>query len=228
MAGVLSPEGVILPAGADTYDYLGEQRRMAASQRTIVPVADRTAAESVSAAMAADGRPVSDTNPLIVYNIATQSVEVKDAGGWNGSLATPAFAHAGKTDGFQTTIGTDVAVVLNSAQVLKGGFTFETASGGRLVVPYSGWYKINAQFYITGGSGYRAQCKVYKNSSPAGIGANGLVWKADGTDFTTHVTSTVQLTAGDKLGLGTTQTAGSAWGTDGYNGSYLEVQYLGV
>ncbi|ATW59945.1 hypothetical protein SEA_WALTZ_68 [Arthrobacter phage Waltz] len=228
MAGITSPEGVILPAGVDMFDYLGEQRRMAASQRTIVPVADRTAADSVAAAMAADGRTVSDTNPLIVYNIASQSVEVKDGGGWNGALATPAFAHAGKTDGFQTTVGTDVAIVLNSAQVLKGGFTFETTSGGRLVAPYSGWYRINAQFYITGGSGYRSQSKIYKNSSPSGVGGVGLVWKADGTDFTTHTMTVVQLTAGDRIGLGTTQTAGSAWGTDGYNGTYLEMEYLGV
>lgn len=85
MPGVNTPEGVVVPAAGDTYDYLGEQRRMANSQRTIVPVADRAAADVVASAMETDGRPVSDTNPLVVYNIANRTVEVKDAGGWRGA-----------------------------------------------------------------------------------------------------------------------------------------------
>lgn len=84
MPGVSTAEGVVVPAAGDTFDYLGEMRRKANSQRTVVPVADRAAAEVVAAAMATDNRPVSDTNPLVVFRLDTQRVEIKNSAGWGG------------------------------------------------------------------------------------------------------------------------------------------------
>jgi hypothetical protein len=82
MAGVTTPEGIVIPAGGDTYDYTGEQRRMAASQRTVVTVADRTAADLIATNMASDGRPVTDANPLHVFRLDLQRYEAKIAAGW--------------------------------------------------------------------------------------------------------------------------------------------------
>lgn len=91
MPGVNTPEGVVVPAAGDTFDYLGEMRRKANSQRTVVTVADRAAAEVVAAAMATDGRPVSNTNPLVVYNQGKRAIEVKDGTGWVNSGIKCAF-----------------------------------------------------------------------------------------------------------------------------------------
>lgn len=77
-----TPEKVTVPGGGDYYDYVEEQREMVASQRTVVPVADIAEADAIAAAMAAEGRAVSDTNPLVVFNIALGEMNVKTSAGW--------------------------------------------------------------------------------------------------------------------------------------------------
>ncbi|WIC89093.1 hypothetical protein SEA_OTTAWA_47 [Arthrobacter phage Ottawa] len=83
---VTSPEKVVLPGGGDLYDYVEEMRKKAASQRTIVPVADITEADTIATAMAAEGRPVTDANPLVVRDLSIGEINVKNASGW---LNTP-------------------------------------------------------------------------------------------------------------------------------------------
>ena len=79
---VTSPEKVVLPGGGDLFDYVEEMRKKAASQRTVVPVADITEADAIAAAMAAEGRPVTDANPLVVRDLSIGEINIKNAAGW--------------------------------------------------------------------------------------------------------------------------------------------------
>lgn len=80
MAGFITAEGLIVAAGGDTYDYVNDQRRLAGSIRSIVPVATQAAGDTVAAAMATDGRPVSDTNPLVTWQTDNNTLVVRGAG----------------------------------------------------------------------------------------------------------------------------------------------------
>ena len=136
---------------------------------------------------------------------------------------TAPFGHAGRTAGFQTIGGTDVAVTITQ-QKLIGGLTFESASGGRFVIPIAGRYRLTAHVYATNGSGYTAEGGVYVDSVKK---QTTKYWKADGTDFYQTTSVTLDLTVGQKVGLGMTSTQ-STWGTTGYDGAWLEVQYVGA
>lgn len=84
MAGLVTAEKQVIANPSDTYGYAAEQRALAASIRSLVPVASRAEAETVAAAMAADGRPVSNANPLVVFRQDNERVEIKTSSGWGG------------------------------------------------------------------------------------------------------------------------------------------------
>ncbi len=84
MAGLVTAEKQVIANPADNYGYTAEQRALAASIRSAVPVADRTEADVVAAAMAADGRPVTNANPLVVFRQDFERIEIKTASGWGG------------------------------------------------------------------------------------------------------------------------------------------------
>jgi hypothetical protein len=58
------------------------------------------------------------------------------------------------------------------------------------------------------------------------LGARVGLWKADGSDYIGGGTSIIQLNAGDKIQQ-LQNYVGSCWGTDGWNGNYLEIEYVG-
>lgn len=137
------------------------------------------------------------------------------------------FGHAGKTNGFQTINGSDVAVVLNVAQKLKGGMTFETSSGGRLVIPITGQYEVRVKGYVSESSGYDWMAAAYKNSVQMEE-TEIFEYKQTTSDYKDYSFATVDLAAGDRIGLGMTLPNRKTWGTNGYNGTWLEVKYVGV
>lgn len=145
---------------------------------------------------------------------------------WAKALTTDVpYGHAGRTAGFQTIGAADVAVGLDVAQRLAGGMTFETAASGRFVIPKSGQYWIITRIYATGGTGYASRGGAYVNSVKI-AGSDVKFWKGDASDFYNFGISRFYFNAGDKVGLGMDSPAGaSTWGTDGYNGSWLELWY---
>lgn len=86
MSGFITAEGLVIPIGSDVYDYVNDQRRLSSSIRSVVSVTDRSAGDTVAAAMATDGRPVSDTNPLVIWNQTRKALETKGTSGWNQAL----------------------------------------------------------------------------------------------------------------------------------------------
>ena len=136
------------------------------------------------------------------------------------------FGHCGATGGFQTIGGSNVAVTFAAAQRLAGGMTFETASAGRLVIPKSGQYLIMTRIYATGGSAYGVRGGAYVNGTSI-AGSDVKFWKGDGADYFEGMVSRFYFNAGDKIGLGMdTPASMSTWGTDGYNGSWLELFFM--
>lgn len=92
----VSPEGIVIPAGGDAWNLTTDLRTQAASTRSVVSVADRTAAEAVATAMASDGRTVSGTNPLVVFNRGKRALEVKDNTGWvDGGYKAVEYGNSG-------------------------------------------------------------------------------------------------------------------------------------
>lgn len=139
--------------------------------------------------------------------------------------ATAPFGHMGKTNGFQAIAGTDIAVVMSAAQKLVGGMTFEAASSGRLVIPIAGRYLVSCLTYATNGSAYKFAGGAYYNSVKI-PGTESVDWKQDGTDWKSFAMCEINCIVGDKIGMGMS-TPQSTWGTTGYDGSFIEVRYVG-
>lgn len=136
------------------------------------------------------------------------------------------FGHAGSVASFEAISGANGAYVTLTAQTLKNGMTF---SGNGLVVPKAGLYGITTKGYFTGGTAYQGQYGATINSTalpPTTIAAGlGMAWKADSADYSAWSFVRRQLAAGDIVRL-YEKGAASAWGTDGYNGAYIEVLYI--
>lgn len=81
MSGFITAEGLVVPIGTDYYDYVNDQKRLADSVRSVVPVASQAAGNTVASSMASDGRSVSDTNPLAIWESDTHSIWVKGSSG---------------------------------------------------------------------------------------------------------------------------------------------------
>lgn len=147
--------------------------------------------------------------------------------GTTWQVAGGVFGHAGKTNGFQAITAADSSFVITTAQILKGGMQFDSAFGGRLVVPVAGTYRVNAQYYYSGSSNITCFGNVYKNGAGTLMPARHMGWKAgDGSDHCASAVGFVQLAAGDKIGIGGNSSA-NAWGSDGFNGCYIEVELVG-
>ncbi|ASZ72578.1 minor tail protein [Arthrobacter phage Adat] len=149
--------------------------------------------------------------------------KIDDAVGNRLKLDEP-FGHIGRTAGFQTIGGTDVGVICTEIEI-AGGMVFESASAGRLMVPKAGKYLCVGKVYATGSSAVGCGGGPYLNAVKVQRGFINF-WKGDTNDFSTSFATTLDLNANDRIGLGMTF-SGSTWGTDGGNGSYLQLYYIG-
>lgn len=154
---------------------------------------------------------------------------------WDGSVWRPAtgnapFGHMGRTAGNFSLTTTNATVTMDAAQELRGGMTFDNATDS-LVIPVTGLYRVTMRLYTTGSATGKHTCIASK------VGAGGAaipgcavqVNKSDTTDWFGGSTVTVPLTAGDKLYVAAAAaSASNTWGTDGYNGTFLELQYIGA
>jgi hypothetical protein len=165
MAGVTTPEGIIIPAGGDTYDYLGEQRRMAASQRTIVPVANPAAAATIITNMAADGRPVSATNPLITWDDSLKTVITYTGTTYPfGKLDFATYRNT--TNAFVS--GNFTTAVYDTVVEDSNGLT-NAADKSKITIKKAGRYMITAGHGFPSGAGRVAmKCKINGVDVPYG------------------------------------------------------------
>lgn len=145
------------------------------------------------------------------------------------AVAQP-FGHMGKTDGFQD-INPAAVVTMAAAQILRGGITFDNATDS-LVIPKDGLYRVAVKGYYSGGTvPSRAEMLARKVTGTVSLyGSRVSVSKPDSSDYYDYSEGVHELNAGDKIQIyaSGSSTAGSAWGTDGYNGVYLEVEWKGT
>jgi hypothetical protein len=214
------------PINSDAFNLIPDLATFADSLEVLVPVADDAEGDTVATARAAAGWPVTNARPLFVYNTTTKTIRVKDGSGWRelADAYVRPFGHMGKTTNFQGIQTTDTVVTMDAAQILRGGMTFSNADDA-LVVPIAGYYKFTAQFYATGGSGAVCSGVVHRNGVTVGVQAR--FWKADPGDYIATASGAGLCAAGDKIRLVMTYTPSSTWGSTGFDGTFLEVEYIG-
>jgi len=128
------------------------------------------------------------------------------------------FGHAGKTNGF-TVAATPVPL---AAQVLRGGMTFDAVNNA-LVIPIAGSYRITAKLYSSGGQTGLCSISARVNAGSTGAGAQ---WTKTAVDEFQSGAIVRPFSAGDKIDMTVTSPA-DVYGSDGYNGTFLEVEYVG-
>lgn len=145
---------------------------------------------------------------------------------WKGVANEVPFGHMGRTQGFQAG-GTTAKVVMAAAQELKGGMTFD-ATEFALVIPKTGRYFVNIKGYFSGDASNINIAGILRNNVEGGIyqGVQVASVKNNAADISLKSSTILPFTAGDKISLFQTSPQ-SAWGTNGYNGSYLEMLYVG-
>lgn len=166
---------------------------------------------------------------LSTYN---NNLDLIDTHAANAILKNRPFGHMGRTAGFAALqgIGTMTNVIMDAAQQLAGGMTFSDADDA-LIIPVSGWYRVYIKGFFTGGSSGINQAGIKINGAATGgpgQAAQFSVNKMDGNDVYHHSSGRVQFNAGDKIALWEMSvTTVSYWGTNGYDGAWLELEYTG-
>lgn len=163
--------------------------------------------------------PEQHSRPMVNRNYdRTNDIEIARRAGSN----IP-FGHAGATAGFQDIIGTEKPVNITN-QILRGGMTFEATSGGRFIIPKTGIYEVRVKGYATGGSAYDYMVAAFVDSDKI-EGTEVFDYKQTTSDYKQHSVTAFAFTAGQKIGLGMTSPQ-KTWGTDGWNGAWLEVLFM--
>lgn len=157
MAGLVTAEKLVIANPADTYGYTAEQRALAASARTVVPVANPAEAATIITAMAADGRTVSATNPLVTFDDSLKTVVVY-TGAANSFGRLDYATYRNTTNSFVsgnfTTAVYDTVVEDTNAMTNVGDKT-------RITIKKAGRYMIAAGHGFPSGAGRVAmKCKI--------------------------------------------------------------------
>lgn len=178
---------------------------------------------------------ISPTNKVVTAtaNHTASAAFLTDVAKWGGSDSAVPYGFMGRTQGFQPlSTSTPIVVVMAAAQELRGGMTFNAANGGYLTVPVAGRYNAHLKGMFSGSAGEINQMQIVVNDLVGSNAGNqfgklvGSVNKAGGGDIHIDSSGEVTLKAGDKIALAM-MAAANAWGTTGYNGSYLELKYIG-
>jgi hypothetical protein len=175
--------------------------------------------------------PTAPANSLVLAQVAVaaNATSITNA---NITAAPPAatkpFAHMGPTSG-AVALSTSPTTLTCAAQALRGGITF--TGGNTLTVPIGGQYRVTVRGYATGAVAQYLHV-AYKNGARI-AGAESWYYKADGSkDYKDTAVITVPLNAGDAITLtaylGSAVGGCSTYGTTGYDGAYLELEYVGA
>lgn len=204
-----------VPSNSDAWNLVPDLTTMADTANPVVPVVNDAERDAI---------PSPGTGMVIARLDAHAGLQYWNGTAWIGVASLMPFGHMGKTNGFQS-INPAATVVMTQAQELRGGMTFDDATDS-LVVPIDGLYRCTAKLYTTGGGTGKCGLSVVTTPTRAS-GSHIQVYKHDGTDWYGTNTSTMNLVAGDKVNiLASGTTSVSTWGTDGYNGAFLELEYI--
>lgn len=136
------------------------------------------------------------------------------------------FAHRGRTAGFQlmSTPSTPTEVICPASQVRRGGMI--DSGNGSVVVPIGGHYRITGRVYFSGhGANGNAVIALRVN----GLGVlDSPTYMAASIDQVSAFAVSTPIQAGQLVTLlGYASQSTNMYGTTGYNGSFIEVEYVG-
>lgn len=212
--------GITVPINADAYNLTGDLATMADSARVASLALNQAAMDALTKF---NGR-------LCVRVDQGYSLYVTDGSTWFPIPFNTPYGHMGRTGGNLSLTTTNTTVTVSAAQDLRGGMTFEDATDS-LVIPRSGLYNIRQKLYVTGAvTAMKHTMSVSKvGAGGAAISGTGIqTYKVDSSDWYTEAGVTVNLAAGDKIYMQAAVASGTSalWGTDGYNGTWIEAEYI--
>lgn len=145
---------------------------------------------------------------------------------WKGMSGEVPFGHMGRTQGFQAG-GTISKIVMAAAQELKGGMGFSNTTW-ELIIPKAGRYLTSVKGYFSGDASNINHVGILVNGVDSGIyqGAQVAGVKQGSADISLRGSIILPFALNDRIALFQTSSQ-SAWGTTGYNGSFLELLYIG-
>lgn len=207
-----SKNGATVPVGSDPYALTADLLKMMESAGLVYPVPDQATRDAI---------PSPGTGMVVSRLDRFGVLEYWDGDSWEPINPLPPFGHMGVTGGF--TASSQNPVGMAAAQVLLGGMTFSDADDA-LVVPRAGLYEMNAKIYTSGGGTGLAFMNIKINGAAFGCGVQWTKQQVD--EYVGTPTVRKALLAGDKVSL-QAGSPSSIYGTDGYNGTWLEVKYVG-
>lgn len=174
---------------------------------------------------------ISPTNMVMSANVAhtASAAFATDVDKWDGTARDIPYGHMGRTAGFQD-LTTNTPIVMNAAQELRGGMTYDNAANA-LVLPVTGRYLINLKGFFSGGMSNINQVGILINGDPDLNGVSQKLTasgsKASSADIAVTSSGILYLSKGTKIAVCQTSSV-SAWGVTGYNGTCIEILYLGA
>jgi hypothetical protein len=144
--------------------------------------------------------------------------------GWYPIAGSGLRAHRGKTNGFQAiSASTNTDPILATMDINVGGFTDYVNSG--ITVPVGGFYRVHANIYFTGGVSDYVATLVFRSGTHM---FGSTVPKPNLSDVQVGATDVIPMQSGQNVGsVAVASGAVSVYGTTGYNGSRILVEYAG-
>lgn len=230
--------GPIIAAGNNTQYYRGDKQwatldKMAVGLNNVdnvSVVADYVPKWKPNTAYAAGFVVITPTNQVMSSNSAHTSSPsfTTDYAKWDGPGQLP-YGHMGRTAGFISLGGAITTIPMDVVQELRGGMLFDNPNDA-LIPPLTGRYHVHLKGFFSGAAAGVNQTGIKVNgATPNGINQKVIsaASKMDGNDIFVHSSGTIPLNAGDKVSMYEYSSV-SAWGTNGYDGAFLELSYVGT
>lgn len=200
------------PINSDAFNLIPDLATMSDSLMVVVPVADTAEGDTVATARAAAGWAVSDARPLVVWDLSTKAIRVKDGTGWRGPGGMARQMHF-KATAF-TVSGGSVAwdfgpMVVQSGDTIGGAFAVQGGLSGALTISETGYYSIQSVSMPNGGPG-NASVSVVRNSTE-------IVWESMTTGYSWPLSVSVarrRFVANDSIRWAALATTQRDWTTD--------------
>lgn len=243
--GVQKDLGPVMAAGTNSQYYRGDKvwatlDKIAVGLNNVdnvSVVSDYVPKWKPGTAYAVGQQVITPSGMVMAANVAHTSSAVSfvtDVAKWNGIGTDVPYGYMGRTAGFQSIGGGNATIQMDIAQELRGGVTFDNANDS-LIVPLTGRYRVKLKGYFSGGTSATNTIRIYVNGLVADGNLRSGIYeklaacteKNTNGDIYIQSSGVVPLNANDKVAL-CHYSGVSAWGTNGYNGSGLEIEYVGA
>lgn len=146
--------------------------------------------------------------------------------GWYPVQPGVIMAHRGLASGFFSINSTSNWVTMAAPQISRGGITYSGASS--LIVPIGGFYTWSYMLYVSGGTTPWAIAELVHDGDNIPFTGVTTTDKTTSLDAQAYKSITVEVKASQGYYYrARSQNPSSVWGTTGFNGCWMEVEYKG-